>query len=66
MGFCGVKATLAANLMLRYFLRICNGGCDISLRMPLIGLVRKVPTVILSALLCMISSSFNMLSLVEM
>ena len=52
--------------MLRYFLRICNGGYDISLRMPLIGLVRKVPTVILSALLCMISSSFNMLSLVEM
>ena len=30
-----MKATLAANLKFRYFLRICNGGCDISLRMPL-------------------------------
>ena len=62
-----METTLAVNLMLRYFLRICNGGSDISLRMPLIELVRKAPTVTLSALLCMISSFFfNMLGLAEL
>ena len=56
-----MEATLAANLMLKYFLQIYNGGSDILVRMLLIVLVRKASTVILSALLCMISNFFNML-----